>query len=67
VDAKELPGDIRPIGIYRIEEDRVVVSMNLIKNGERLSCFEVEGSKEDLEGLMTELLEGIIQQTNKLQ
>jgi hypothetical protein len=55
VDADELPGAIRPSGNYTVEGDRITVSLNLIRDRERVANFLVEGDTSDLEGLMEKI------------
>jgi uncharacterized caspase-like protein len=66
VDADELPMALRPSGTYRVEGDRVKVTVNLVRDRQRVTSFEVEGDKRDAAGLaakivarITEALKGL--------
>jgi len=59
VDSSELPGAIRPSGVYTVKGSQVKVTMKLVREGKELK-FEMEGSKSDLEGLVKKLVKEII-------
>jgi uncharacterized caspase-like protein len=56
VEADELPGAIRPFGQYRVEGDRIRVTVNLVRDGQRLGSFVVESRKGDPAGLAASIV-----------
>jgi len=67
VDADELPAGLRPSGTYRVTGDRVTVTINLIRNRQRVISFDVEGAKSDPAGLAAEIVRRITQSANRSQ
>lgn len=56
VEADELPGAIRPFGQYRVEGNRIRVSVNLVRDGQKVSGFVAEGQRSDTAGLAVMLV-----------
>jgi Caspase domain len=59
VDAEEMPGAIRPSGTYVVSGNRVTVSLNLVRDNQRLLSFQVSGARTELDGLVQEIVLGI--------
>lgn len=66
VDAEELPGAIRPSGTYTIEGENIKANLFLIKDGQRVANFQMEGLKSDPVGLALKIVEGITEAIRKL-
>jgi WD40 repeat protein len=66
VDADELPGAIRPSGTYTVEGEKIKANVFLIKDGQRVANFQVEGLKNDPAGLAVKIVEGITEAIRKL-
>ncbi len=56
LDDGELPSAVRPTGTFTVEGDRVKVSMSLRRGNQKVS-FEIEGSKSDVAGLSSKIVE----------
>ena len=61
VDEEELPGAITPSGSYTVSGTRVVVKLVLSRDDKEVTSFQVEGSTEDLTGLVAKIVEAILQ------
>lgn len=51
VDAEELPGAVRPSGFYTREGNQVTVTVNLVRDGKKLTSLKVKGSASKIEEL----------------
>jgi len=67
VDADQLAGAIHPSGNYRIRGDTVEADLVLVKDGQKLKRFQVQGSRSDLEGFTVKIVEEIVRVTGKIQ
>jgi hypothetical protein len=65
VDAEELPGAVRPTGIYRIEGDRVLVHLVLRRDQTKLADIPVEGTRRNLAALTDRLVAALRQALEK--
>ncbi|MDQ3817057.1 MAG: hypothetical protein M3362_05135, partial [Acidobacteriota bacterium] len=59
VNADEMPGAVRPSGTYAVAGSQVTVTLNLIRDGKRVTSFQVAGEKTDLTGLTNRLVAAI--------
>jgi WD40 repeat protein len=59
VDADEMPGAVRPTGTYSVEDKHVRVKLTLKRDGQKVATVEVEGTKDDLAGLATKIVQAI--------
>lgn len=66
VDADELPGAIRPSGTYIVDGEKIKANLVLIKDGQSVANFQVEGLKNDPAGLAVKIVEGITEAIRKL-
>src|SRR5262249_20288263 len=66
VEADELPGAIRPSGLYTVEGDIVKLTINLIRDNQRISSFQLAGSKSDKPKLVAEIVRGLDAALKKL-
>jgi hypothetical protein len=60
IDADELPGAIRPSGIYKVEGERVILSLHLRRDDQTMISATIEGSKNDVTSLVSKILEAIL-------
>jgi WD40 repeat protein len=65
-DVDEFKNGIRPSGTYKVEGERVVLSLNLRQDDRTLASVTIEGSKTDIAALVNKIVETIIQRTRKL-
>ncbi len=61
VNADQLAGAILPSGTYSVEGERVKANLVLVRNGDKLRHFLVEGTTGDLEGFTQRMVEAILQ------
>jgi hypothetical protein len=61
VDADELPGALRPSGIYTVEGQQVTVNLFLIRDGQRVGRLQIVGAAEDPVGVVAQIVEGLSQ------
>jgi hypothetical protein len=66
VDADQLAGAIRPSGTYRVRENIVHVSLVLVKDGAKLTRFQVTGVRADLDDLVSNIVKAISQAVEQL-
>jgi hypothetical protein len=67
VDAEEMPGAVRPSGIYTVAGQNVTVTLNLIRDGQKLVGFQVKGNQKDIAGLLNETVEKMAEELKKLK
>lgn len=65
VDSSEMPGAIRPGGIYRVYGQKVKVKLTLTNNGKKVRK-EVEGSLKDTEALAAKVVSEIVKASREL-
>ena len=65
VDADELAGAVRPAGTYTIDGDKVSVHLVLKRDGQTLNKATIDGSTDDLPGLVGKLAEAVEQAVKK--
>jgi len=66
VDADELPTAVRPSGQYRVAVEQVTVTINLVRDNQRVGRLEVDGSVKDVTALVDKLAAEIVAAMNKL-
>ena len=59
VDADEMSDATTPSGLYVVEGDKVKVTIRLIRNDEPVATKTVEGTKDDKEGLVKQIVQYI--------
>ena len=67
VDADQLTGAVRPSGNYWVQANNVRVRMVLVKDGEKLTDLNVEGSADDLNGLTQSIVARITQALDEIR
>ena len=67
VDADQMTGAIRPSGNYQIEGTRVIATLVLVKDGTKLTNFQVQGDTKDLEGFTLKIIERINQAIREIE
>jgi hypothetical protein len=60
VEADELPGAIRPTGLYAVEDGRIRAQLALRRDGGRKE-LRVEGSRSDLDAFAESLMRSILE------
>jgi hypothetical protein len=65
VDEEEFPGAIRPSGTYTVEGSQVIIRLTLSKDN-RQGRLQVEGSADDLAGLVARIADAILQGSKTL-
>ena len=66
VDDGDLPGAIRPSGLYRVHGPKVAVRLVLKRDHKTVKALRVEGSRDDLPGLAARIAEAITKAVEKL-
>jgi hypothetical protein len=66
VDADDMPGAIRPSGKYTVAGKTVRVRLVLRRDGQTVGSVQVEGSRDDLAGLIDRLLDAIAEKVKTL-
>jgi hypothetical protein len=61
VDADQLTGAVRPSGNYRIRGNAVTANLVLVKDGNKLANFQVQGDINDLETFTLKIVDRISQ------
>jgi hypothetical protein len=66
IDAEYLPGAIQPSGVYSVREDRVSVTLVLVRDDRELTEFEIEGDLADIPALTNGIADEIWRLVPKL-
>jgi hypothetical protein len=67
VDADEMPGAVRPSGTYTTKGKAVAVRLVLRRDGRTVGRLDMDGSADDLPGLVQRLMQGIAGQLKEQQ
>lgn len=59
VDTEEMPGALRPSGTYTVEGQQVKANIFLIRDGQKVANFRVEGRQDDPAGVAAKIVEEI--------
>ena len=61
VEADQLTGAIRPSGTYSVIEKRVQAHLVLVKDGQKITDFQVDGAGDDLDAFAIKMMERIME------
>lgn len=61
VDGEEMPGAVRPSGIYTVEGETVTINLVLRQDGQKIHTATIRGLKTDLESLVSNIMVEISQ------
>lgn len=56
VDGEEMPGAVRPSGIYTVEGETVTINLVLRQDGQKIHTATIRGLKTDLESLVSNIV-----------
>jgi hypothetical protein len=62
-----MPGAVRSSGTYVVVGNSVRLTMGLVRDGQKLETFQVEGNKTNKEALVSLVLDGISRAMKKLK
>jgi len=67
VDAEQLAGAVRPSGNYSVQGNAITANLVLVRDGNRLAQFQIQGALNDLEGLASRIIDRIFQAVSEIK